>query len=145
MCTYVTSTADVTGSGYRGDRWFPLDRAAEGREVEEVVGPAGGLEPARVLRVGVEHPATGLQEAAATRHLEGLVGFEEVGAQGLELPLRPEVVLGGSDGRVDRDAEVVVEVGAERRVPGDVPSPLLLPPLELLERGTRDHRVARVP
>ena len=27
MSTYVTSTADVTGSGYRGDEWFPLDRA----------------------------------------------------------------------------------------------------------------------
>ena len=27
MCTYVTSTAGVTGSGYRGDEWFPVDRA----------------------------------------------------------------------------------------------------------------------
>ena len=27
MCTYVTSTADVTGSGYRGDEWFTVDRA----------------------------------------------------------------------------------------------------------------------
>ena len=27
MCTYVTSTADVTGSGYLGDEWFPVDRA----------------------------------------------------------------------------------------------------------------------
>ena len=27
MCTYVTSTADVTGSGYRGDGWFRVDRA----------------------------------------------------------------------------------------------------------------------
>ena len=27
MCTYVTSTADVTGSGYGGDDWFRVDRA----------------------------------------------------------------------------------------------------------------------
>ena len=27
MCTYVTSTADVSGSGYRGDDWFRVDRA----------------------------------------------------------------------------------------------------------------------
>jgi hypothetical protein len=27
MCTYVTSTVDVTGSGYRGDDWFRVDRA----------------------------------------------------------------------------------------------------------------------
>ncbi|HVM54339.1 MAG TPA: DUF6295 family protein [Acidimicrobiales bacterium] len=27
MCTYVTTTTDVTGSGYRGEDWFGLDRA----------------------------------------------------------------------------------------------------------------------
>ena len=27
MCTYVTSTTDVQGSGYLGDEWFRLDRA----------------------------------------------------------------------------------------------------------------------
>jgi len=27
MCTYVTTTADVAGSGYAGDDWFRLDRA----------------------------------------------------------------------------------------------------------------------
>lgn len=27
MCTYVTSTTDVRGSGYRGDDWFPVERA----------------------------------------------------------------------------------------------------------------------
>jgi hypothetical protein len=27
MCTYVTTTAAVTGSGYAGDDWFPVDRA----------------------------------------------------------------------------------------------------------------------
>jgi hypothetical protein len=27
MCTYVTTTAAVTGSGYTGDDWFPVDRA----------------------------------------------------------------------------------------------------------------------
>jgi hypothetical protein len=27
VCTYATSTAEVTGSGYRGDEWFPVDRA----------------------------------------------------------------------------------------------------------------------
>jgi hypothetical protein len=27
MCTYVTSTVDVGGSGYRGDDWFRVDRA----------------------------------------------------------------------------------------------------------------------
>jgi hypothetical protein len=27
MCTYVTSTVDVAGSGYRGDDWTRVDRA----------------------------------------------------------------------------------------------------------------------
>jgi hypothetical protein len=27
MCTYVTTTADVAGSGYAGDDWFRVDRA----------------------------------------------------------------------------------------------------------------------
>ena len=27
MCTYVTSSVDVAGSGYRGDEWFHVDRA----------------------------------------------------------------------------------------------------------------------
>jgi hypothetical protein len=27
MCTYVTTTTDVAGSGYTGDDWFSVDRA----------------------------------------------------------------------------------------------------------------------
>jgi hypothetical protein len=27
MCTYVTSTVDIAGSGYRGDDWVRVDRA----------------------------------------------------------------------------------------------------------------------
>jgi hypothetical protein len=27
MCTYMTSAAEVTGSGYLGDEWFAVDRA----------------------------------------------------------------------------------------------------------------------
>jgi len=27
MCTYVTTTAEVSGSGYAGDDWFRVDRA----------------------------------------------------------------------------------------------------------------------
>ena len=27
MCTYVTTTTDVTGSGYVGEDWFRVDRA----------------------------------------------------------------------------------------------------------------------
>ena len=27
MCTYVTTTAEVAGSAYLGDDWFPVDRA----------------------------------------------------------------------------------------------------------------------
>ena len=27
MCTYVTNTVAVRGSGYRGDEWFAVDRA----------------------------------------------------------------------------------------------------------------------
>ena len=27
MCTYVTSTVGVAGSGYRGEDWFAVDRA----------------------------------------------------------------------------------------------------------------------
>lgn len=26
MCTYVTTTANVSGSAYRGDDWFAVDR-----------------------------------------------------------------------------------------------------------------------
>lgn len=27
MCTYVTTSAEVAGSGYGGDEWFGVDRA----------------------------------------------------------------------------------------------------------------------
>ena len=27
MCTYVTTTTEVSGSGYGRDGWFPVDRA----------------------------------------------------------------------------------------------------------------------
>jgi hypothetical protein len=27
VCTYVTNTAEVAGSGYLGDEWFKVDRA----------------------------------------------------------------------------------------------------------------------
>jgi hypothetical protein len=27
MCTYVTTSTEVTGSGYAGDDWFAVDRA----------------------------------------------------------------------------------------------------------------------
>ena len=27
MCTYVTTSTDVAGSGYGGDEWFGVDRA----------------------------------------------------------------------------------------------------------------------
>src|SRR3712207_7371567 len=45
---------------------------------------------------------------------------------------------------VDRDAEVVVEVGAVRGVPGHVPAPRRLPALQLGQRSARDHGVAGV-
>ena len=55
-------------------RLLPVLLAAERGEVEEVVRAAGRLEPAGVLRVGVEDAAVDLQEAAAARHLVRLVG-----------------------------------------------------------------------
>ena len=65
-------------------------------------------------------------------------------AHRLELGLGPVVVRSRPDGLVDRDAEVVVEVAAVRRVPGDVPAPLRLVPLQLLQRRPRHHGVAGV-
>src|SRR5947207_3897361 len=123
---------------------LPLFLPAQGGEVEEVVGAAGGLEAAGVLRVRVEHTAVGLEEAAPARQLERLVRLEEVRPHGLVLGPRAVVVLVRRDRLVDRDPEVVVEIGPERRVPGDVPTLLRLPPLQLLQRRARHHGVAGV-
>ena len=87
--------------------------AAERGEIEEVVRAAGRLEAARVLRVGVEHAPVDLEEAASARHFEWLVRVEEVLPHGLELGLGAVVVLARPDRLIDRDAEVVVEVGSE--------------------------------
>src|SRR5437588_632104 len=53
---------------------LPVLLAAEGGEVEEVVGAARRLQAARVLRVGVEHTVVDLEEGAAAGHVVGLVG-----------------------------------------------------------------------
>ena len=55
---------------------LPVLLAAQGREVEEVVRAAGGLEAPRVLRVRVEDPAVDLEEAPAAGHVVGLLGVE---------------------------------------------------------------------
>src|SRR4051812_41187434 len=106
-------------------RLLPVLLAPERGEVEEVVRAAGRLEPARVLRVGVEDAVLDAQERAPARHLVrlsgpvGLVG--DVAVVVLARPLR----------RVDGHAEVVVEVAAVGRVPGEVfPALLRLPRLE---------------
>src|ERR671916_782839 len=122
---------------------LPVLLAPERRQVEEVVGPTGRLQAPGVLRVGVEHPAVHLQEAAAARHLDRLVA-EVVLAAGGVLGPGAVVVHGRRHRLVDRDAEVVVEVGSVRRVPGDVPALLALPALELGQRRPRHHGVARV-
>src|SRR6266496_4371550 len=123
---------------------LPLFLSAQGGEVEEVIGAAGGLEAAGILRVRVEHTAVGLEEAAPARQLERLVRLEEVRPHGLEFDPRAVVVLARRNRLVDRDPEVVVEVGPERRVPGDAPTLLRLPPLEFRQRGARHHGVAGV-
>src|SRR5215207_9322024 len=113
---------------------LPVLLAAEGGEVEEVVRPAGRLEPPGVLGVGVEHPPVDLQEARPARHLERLVVREEVAAPRLVLGPVAEVVPVRRDALVDRHAVVVVERATERRVPGDVPPAQGLPALQLVQR-----------
>src|SRR5215203_4890507 len=51
----------------------------------------------------------------------------------------PVVVLGGHHGLVHRDVEVVVEVAAERGVPGEGPALLAPVGLDLLQRRAGDH------
>ena len=75
MCTYVTTTADVAGSGYAGDDWFRVDRAVvyfdhpqdaplDHALCIDVWGRAGGR------RVAIE-----LDAASARRLAESILGI----------------------------------------------------------------------
>src|SRR5437899_1333830 len=105
------SRGEVGRGGSRGFgttlRLLPLLLPAEGGEVEEVVRATGGLQAPSVLRVGVEHAAIDLQEAAPAWHVVGLFGgLHALMAHRCVLVEGAEVVLVKAAGSVDRDREV---------------------------------------
>ena len=79
MCTYVTTTADVAGSGYAGDDWFRVDRAVVYFDHPQ----DAPLDHALCIDVwgGTERVALEL-DAASARHLAesilGILSSEEV-------------------------------------------------------------------
>src|SRR5262245_9985105 len=93
---------------------LPVLLPTEWRQVEVVVRAGEQVRAARVGRVGVKHPVPLAQEDTQA------MGFAlgEIGLPLLhEFRLVPVVVLYRSDGLVQRDVEVVVEVTPERGVP----------------------------
>lgn len=81
MCTYVTTTARVAGSGYGGDEWFPVDRATVYFDHPQ----DAPLDHALCVDVwgGGERVAIELDAASARRLAEAILGIldeEEVRA-----------------------------------------------------------------
>ena len=100
-------------------RLLPVLLAPERGEVEEVVRAAGRLRAARVGRVGVEDAVVVAQEEAVPGISTGCV---ELRARRLGSAGAVVVRRAASTDVVDGDAEVVVEVAAVRRVPGERPA-----------------------
>ena len=80
---------------------------------------------------------------SSTRRKQLRPGFStplpaEQPTRGLVLLLGPVVVLDRRDGLVERDVEVVVEVGAERRVPRERPAPFLPCTRSIFAIGARE-------
>src|SRR3954453_4422676 len=114
-------------------RLLPVLLAAERGQVEEGGRPAGPLRAAGEGGVRVEHLAVHGEERADARLFGGAVERPaEPGRR--QLVTRSVVELHGSDGGVEADVEVVVEVAAVRRVPREGPAPLRLVALELGQR-----------
>src|SRR5260221_6198498 len=126
-------------------RLLPVLLATERGLVEEVVGAARRLRAARERRVGVEHVVADAEEATLPGLLARFTGHEESRLAALfVLGLRPVVVFDRRDRLVERDVEVVVEVAAERRIPGERPTPLGLVDLDLGQGRPRPDRERRV-
>ena len=82
MCTYVTTSTEVAGSGYAGDEWFAVDRAVVYFDhpqdapldhalcIDVWAGPSAA---ATTTRVAVE-----LDPASARRLAEAILDHEEV-------------------------------------------------------------------
>jgi hypothetical protein len=80
MCTYVTTSTEVAGSGYAGDEWFAVDRAVvyfdhpQDAPVDHALcidvwaRPSASAGPAATTRVAVE-----LDAASARRLAEAIL------------------------------------------------------------------------
>src|SRR5215208_2865092 len=105
-------------------RLLPVLLPSEGGEVEEVVGTAGALEPARVNRVRAVHGAVHLEKAVEAGHVVGLVGsLHRFMAEGGVLVQGAVVELVVTARRVDGGTELVAEVSVVGGVPRDRPPP----------------------
>ena len=73
MCTYVTTTARVAGSGYGGGEWFPVDRATVYFDHPQ----DAPLDHALCVDVwgGSERVAIELDAASARRLAEAILGI----------------------------------------------------------------------
>src|SRR6266851_5314975 len=133
-----------TGVGGAALRLLPLLLAAQGRDVQDGVRAAELLGAAAEGGVGVEHRVAVAQEAADA----GLLGrpVQDPGQAGLlQLGLVAVVEHHRPDRGVDADVEVVVEVAAERRVPGEIPALARLVRRDLRLRSPGDCGEGRVP
>src|SRR5258705_12263259 len=114
---------------------------AEWGEVEVVVGVDQRLYAAFIRRIGVVDLAAVSEKAAeALPFPADMPGQAPVDERGLVLV----VVLHRSDGLVVGDVEVVIEVTAKGRVPGNRPAHSCLERQELAQWGARDECDRRV-
>src|SRR5665213_2569046 len=135
---------DVRASFGRASLWFlPLLLAAEGGQIEEVIGAAQHLSATRVHRVGMEDDITITEEHAVA----GLLGrslSEPTHVDLLELVERPVVPHHRGHRCVDGYVEVVIEIASQRRVPRKDPTLGLYVPLDLVQGSTGDHHEGRI-
>ena len=119
------SAGEVGGGSVQGAGpafWlFPLFLAAQGGHVQDAVSAAGLFGAGAEGRVGMENLVAVSEEAAESGLLTRLIDDEsEAGCA--KLALVPVIEHDRGDGGVERDVEVVVEVTAVGRVPGEVPA-----------------------
>ena len=119
---------------------LPVLLAAEGGEVEE------GSRSRRSTRRRGRKSEYVWKTRSPSRRKQLVPGMSNGGSDSSHAPgAVAVVVLDRLHSGVERDVEVVVEVAAVRRVPGERPALLGLVALDLLERGARDvgERVSR--
>src|SRR5262249_2318117 len=124
-----------------GWRILKILLAAVRRCIEQRTRIAVGLGAAGVGRIGVEHLVAQCEEYAqpvllAEQVVRAVVRFV--------LRLAAIIVFRWPDLRVVGHLEIIVELGAERRIPWHIPSPLPPVGIELCERGARYQRESRV-